>query len=251
MTRHVLYCVGGWLALVVAAGAQDMPLSQIIPNDGDWKLAKDGYGKIDLLLPRPGGQVWVYHDKGVDRATDASVRETDAKAETMHPPQLRTVSGLLYVIRGNPPKVELLGGKRPTVSTPGVSQPTCMTTDPDESTLFVGDAAGKAVWTFRIEKDGRLTAPAPYCALRLRPGETSITTTSLATDAKGRTYACTPIGIQVFDPTGRLCGILAKPGPGDMSSLAFGGADLDVLFVACGDKLYTRKMLAKGIPAAR
>ena len=75
--------------------------------------------------------------------------------------------------------------------------------------------------------------------------------TALTTDAAGRVYACTPLGIQVFDPTGRLCGVLHKPGRGDLTAIAFCGENRDILAVACGEKLFMRKMQAKGLPLAR
>src|SRR4029077_1189062 len=87
-----------------------------------------------------------------------------------------------------------------------------------------------------------------YYPLRVRPGQRESGVTALATDAAGRVYACTPLGIQVFDPTARLCGVLQKPGPGELSAITFSGADRDMLVVACGEKLYVRKMLAKVLP---
>lgn len=231
--------------------AQDMPLSQIIRENEGWQLVKEGYGKIDLLLPRPGGQVWVYHDKGVARISSDGVREIGAETTAIRPPQFRTSTGHLYVIRGNPPKVELLEPKAPMIRMQGVAQPAGLTASLDGSTLFVGDAAGKAIWAFRIENDGRLTAGEPYCPLRLLPGRTKSGVTALATDAAGRIYACTPLGVQIFDPTGRLCGVLLKSDDGELTALAFGGNDLDMLYVACGGGVYARKLLAKGLPAER
>jgi gluconolactonase len=64
-------------------------------------------------------------------------------------------------------------------------------------------------------------------------------------DAGGLLYACTPVGIQVFDPTGRLSGVIAAPAKEELTSIAIGGEKGDTLFVACGDKVYARKIQGK------
>ena len=58
------------------------------------------------------------------------------------------------------------------------------------------------------------------------------------TDDKGRFYITTELGVQVFDATGRLAGIIAKP-PGVKSivSAEFAGEEHRWLFVAGGDKV--------------
>jgi enterochelin esterase family protein len=61
-------------------------------------------------------------------------------------------------------------------------------------------------------------------------------------------YAATDLGIQVFDPTGRLCGVLLKPKDEPLIGVAFGGSDNDRLFTVCGDKLYSRKLKTRGVP---
>jgi len=59
-------------------------------------------------------------------------------------------------------------------------------------------------------------------------------------DAQGRIYAGTTLGIQVFDPTGRLCGVLALPAEGEPEHLGWEGESKDRLVVWIGDKKYAR-----------
>ena len=66
---------------------------------------------------------------------------------------------------------------------------------------------------------------------------------SLTVDMAGRIYAATPLGVQVFDPTGRLSGVLLPPARGEMKLL---GWEKDVLVVWIGERKYTRKMNAMG-----
>jgi len=67
-------------------------------------------------------------------------------------------------------------------------------------------------------------------------------------DREGRLYAATRIGVQVFDRNGRARAILPLPG-GEVTGLAFGGPDFDVLYVSCADhKLYRRRLKVAGSP---
>ena len=67
-------------------------------------------------------------------------------------------------------------------------------------------------------------------------------------DRGGRLYACTHLGIQIFDQAGRVVGILPKPVVGKgCSNLEFGGPDHDYLYATCGDKLMRRKTRNKGV----
>ncbi len=68
----------------------------------------------------------------------------------------------------------------------------------------------------------------------------------LTLDAVGRAYATSREGVQMFDPTGRLSGVMTAPERKELGGVAFGGADLDQLYVTCGGKVYFRKTLAKG-----
>ncbi|HSH93956.1 MAG TPA: hypothetical protein VK968_07410, partial [Roseimicrobium sp.] len=65
-------------------------------------------------------------------------------------------------------------------------------------------------------------------------------------DEQGRYYVATHLGAQVFDPTGRLCGVLPNPSTKQMTSVGFGGANREYLYATCGDTVFRRKVLAKG-----
>ena len=66
-------------------------------------------------------------------------------------------------------------------------------------------------------------------------------------DTQGRLYVTTRAGLQVFDQAGRVNAILTRPQNAWLSNAVFGGKDLDVLYVTCGDKVYRRKTRAKGV----
>ena len=64
-------------------------------------------------------------------------------------------------------------------------------------------------------------------------------------DAGHLLYACTPLGVQVFDPTGRLCGVILAPSKDEMSAICIAGEKAGTLYVACGDRIYARKIQGK------
>jgi hypothetical protein len=66
---------------------------------------------------------------------------------------------------------------------------------------------------------------------------------------KGRRYA-PAVGLQIFEPGGKVLGVLPKPGNGPLVSAGVGGKNFDQLYVACGDKLYRRKIKSRGAPPA-
>ena len=69
---------------------------------------------------------------------------------------------------------------------------------------------------------------------------------SLTADKDGRIYAATTLGIQVFDPTGRLCGVMAAPtaGASIVDHLRFEG---DTLTVWIDNDKYQRKLNTQGV----
>jgi sugar lactone lactonase YvrE len=121
--------------------------------------------------------------------------------------------------------------------------PSVTVLSPDGATLFVGYPEGRAVWAFRFVKDVGVSAGAPYCPLRLSRSQDKIAVTALTVDKDGRIYAATEISVQVFDPTGRLCGVLTPAAEGTPTRLEFEG---DRLTMWIGDTKYARKLNATG-----
>lgn len=120
---------------------------------------------------------------------------------------------------------------------------------PKEGTLVVTDRAEPHLWTFRIEPDGSLSNKERYyMPLQLdrnkdRPGSDGMTV-----DNKNRLYVATHVGIQMFDPTGRLGGTILKPQRRFLSNITFGGPGFGYLYATCTDKVYRRKVKPTGVP---
>jgi gluconolactonase len=129
----------------------------------------------------------------------------------------------------------------------GIKQPNGLTLSPDQGTLVVSDFGGTNLWAFRIEADGSLSFKAPYMTVRAPVGKETSSGDGMTTDAAGRYYVATEVGIQMFDPTGRLCGVIAKPQNKFLANLTFGGPELTYLYVVCSDKVYRRKTKTHGV----
>ncbi len=127
----------------------------------------------------------------------------------------------------------------------GIGKPTGLLLAPDQGTLVVADAAGKHLYSFRVEKDGALTCKEGYHTLRLPAGQKASGAEGMVFDNAGRLYVATAVGVQCFDPTGRMNGVLLNPSAMPPTAIAFGGADGDQLYIACGDQIFVRTTKAK------
>jgi gluconolactonase len=240
----------------IPALAQDMPLSQVLIEGEGWKLVDNRYELIHELEANIffSGEVKVYHTKGE--------KSISAQGEVRYGPSART--DFRKYLFGPPPTrsiftIDPAGGTidiAPTISgwrkfrylrIDGLKRPSGAALSSDAWTLFVGDAEGNYVWAFRIGENGDLSAGKPYCPLRTKVGDKSSGVTALASDTDGRIYAATPLGVQIFDPTGRLCGVMTKPADGPLVGVAFGGADGKSLYIASKTAVYVRKVRSQGL----
>jgi enterochelin esterase family protein len=69
----------------------------------------------------------------------------------------------------------------------------------------------------------------------------------MTSDTAGRYYVATEVGVQIFDPTGRLCGVLTRPQlDKPLTSCALAGPGREYLYATNGDKIFRRKVQAIG-----
>jgi enterochelin esterase family protein len=176
----------------------------------------------------------------------------------------------LVITRENRIYITETGKKQVTLINPGwhfklpfdtaISAPNGITLSPDEGTLAVSDYGGENVWTFQIEADGSLRAEAPYMTMRrpidpkgtfeMRappPFKKAAGGDGMTTDTEGRFYVATALGVQIFDATGRLCGVLSNPQKDKpLTSCTLAGPGAEFLYVTNGDKIFRRKVQAVG-----
>ena len=129
----------------------------------------------------------------------------------------------------------------------GIERPNGLITSPDQSLLWVSDTAGRFVYSFQIQSDGSLNHKQQYGHLHIPDEQLSSGADGMAVDTEGRVYVTTRVGLQVLDQLGRVHLILNKPQDAWLSNVVFAGSDLDTLFVTCGDKVFKRRINAKGV----
>jgi sugar lactone lactonase YvrE len=163
---------------------------------------------------------------------------------------LFTDTGKSQVTRINPQTGEV------TAVDTGITKPNGIALSNDGGTLAVSDYGGTHTWTFRVNAGGVLDAKMPTMPMRLAidpkgefrfnepPPYVSVARgDGMAVDKAGRYYVTSDLGVQVFDPTGRPCGVLPKVDKGQpLTTCMLAGSDHSTLYIAHGKKIYRRKL---------
>jgi len=220
--------------------------------DGKVTLAVDNLPGISGLRVGADGRLYACQNKAqrvISIAKDGSIKEliTNIKCNDL----TATKSGFVYVTET--PTKRVYGvtpdGKSFVADEGHVTRPNGITLSLDGSTLAVSDHGGLNVWAWQIQQDGKLLGAEPYMTMWLAPlkEKKEALGDGSTTDAKGRFYVTTELGIQVFDATGRLAGIIAKPTrESKVISVQFAGKDHAWLFVSGQDVIWKRKTQTKG-----
>ena len=140
-------------------------------------------------------------------------------------------------------------GEKKTVDT-GLNFANGITLSPDQSLLYVADSRTHWVYSYQIQPDGSLANKQKYFHLHVPDTGDDSGADGLRTDRDGRLYVATRIGLQVCDQAGRVNCIIPTPN-GKCANLTFGGPDFDVIYAACGDKVFKRKVKVKGADHAQ
>jgi len=146
--------------------------------------------------------------------------------------------------------VDAKGQKRVVYDGGEIASPTALSLTPDQSLLIVGDGQTRFSWSFQVGADGSLINGEPYFRLELPETSPVSGVEGIATDTGGWVYFANAVGIQICEPIGRCAQILSKPEFGaPVSNLAFGGKELNWLYVAQGGKLFRRPVKRNGAAA--
>ncbi len=279
LTLHRLLLEGeGWQPVAEGLGFADAPCADDQGNfyfsdmraPGIFRVAPDGT-KTQISKEAASGLKFgldglLYACQGTKKRI-ASIDPATGTAETVVEDVLANDlvvlrSGIIYVTETARKQVTRIDPKTKTKTAAdlGIPGPNGITLSPDQSTLAVSDYHGAHVWTFRVDPDGSLSAKAPYMTMRRptdRKGEwkhnepppyqPASQGDGMISDTSGRYYVATALGVQIFDPTGRLCGVLPKPSEGKpLTSCTLAGRRREYLYVTCGDVIFRRKLQAEG-----
>lgn len=231
----------------------DLPKGHLykVTPDGKPTLWWDAAPKVSGLKFGPDGRLYAA-TQGPKKQIIAIAPDTKAItviADEVQPNDL-VVSFKGYVFYTDTGKGQAMvvpPGGQPRAGASGINKPNGISLSPDQGTLAVSEYGGTNVWTFRVEPNGDLTAGARYMTLRTPVGKADSGGDGMTTDAAGRYYVTSHLGIQMFDWTGREGGLIAKPQAAKgCVSAGFGGPNLEYLYVCNADQVYRRKTQAKG-----
>jgi sugar lactone lactonase YvrE len=237
-----------------------------------WKVAPDGKkSKIIEGIPvsgmkfGPDGRLYAGAGTGKEKHLSAfelpSGKETILAKDVQPNDLVVTHKGYIYFTETGKKQVTSVNaktGEMKAASTGVVTAPNGIALSPDQRTLAVSDSRGKFVWTFCIEPDGALTPGVPFMTMRTEVDQNAISPDGrtpvykvasggdgMSSDLYGRFYVSSALGVQVFDPTGRECGLLPKPYEKMMTSVHVGGPNGEYIYVTQADKVLRRKANVK------
>jgi gluconolactonase len=225
---------------------------------------------ISAMQFGPDGKLYACHNKAqriirIDSAGTLEELLTGVKCNDL----VVSKDGFLYFTETPTKRIHFINTKDKThrIADEGnVTRPNGISLSPDHCTLAVSDHGGSKVWAWSIQTDGSLKGAEPYMAMDTplledqsggKPGEKpkhlplhkpEALGDGMTTDAAGRWFVTTAVGVQVFDSMGRHSGTLELPTPtAKIVSVEFAGSGHSTLYLAAGDSIWTRKLKTTGI----
>lgn len=128
-----------------------------------------------------------------------------------------------------------------------IERPNGIQLSPDEKTLYVANTAGEYILAYDVAADGSVGKRRNFAKLagfRQTGNGWSSGADGLATDAQGRLYVASSVGIQVFSPKGKALGVIELPKA--PQNLAFAGKDRKTLYVVGRGAAYRIALLTAG-----
>ena len=251
------------------ARTQNVVLKAILDPDAAWQLVGDAGSACDHLAVNPQGEVF-FHDTAAKRtrklATDGKLSDepavpadkafafaADGRCVTANGLAATcltvTSAGNIYATEADAGKAWLVkpDGTKALLDE-GLKHPTGIALSPDGLWLAVMESRTHWGYSYRVKADGTVELKQQFYWAHVPDWADDSGAGSMCMDRDGRPYVATHMGVQVFDRNGRSRGVLPMP-TGEATSVCFGGAKSDTLFVTSGGKLYQRHMKAVGAPA--
>ena len=140
-----------------------------------------------------------------------------------------------YVFRLDP------GSEEPVAVASDFGMPNGLCFSPDQAQLYVADSdtAIHHVRRFDVGGDNRLSGGEVFAVIE--PGVPD----GMRVDIDGHLFCTAGNGVQVFDPQGRLLGIIHTPAPA--SNCAFGGDGMRTLFITARTEVWAAELAVRGI----
>ena len=216
------YLWKGWPEPVQTTTSKNPMLTDIVVPGAGWELASGKYAANNSLTVNRQGNLFFQDalEPNKNHSVDAAGKTVDVQASKMK--QATDKFKVDSEIK--------VGGKA---------------LSPDQTQLYVTDAASHWVWIYQVQPDGSLQHGQRYGWLQAPDNANNAGAGGIVCDREGRVYVATSLGIQVLDQTGRVNVIL--PVPNDSATdVAFGGKDFNELFISSKNKVYRRNLNAQG-----
>lgn len=156
--------------------------------------------------------------------------------------------GSVYFTEPAANRVSVVDPKRvKRVAYDGIPSASSIGLSADQSLMYVSQGGSKWVWSFQVQKDGSIAHGQPFYRMERQDEDSTDYARGLVADSDGYMYAATELGIQICDQAGRVTSILNAPSAARVTSVGFGGAGLQTLYVTAGDKVYKRQLRRKGV----
>ncbi len=222
------------------------------------EIAKESVSGLEFS---PDGSLLYACQGSKNRVISINVKTGEVKtlAEGVKPNDLAvTRDGLILITETAAKQVTRIDPKTGDVKAvdTGITKPNGIALSNDGGTLAVSDFGGDQTWTFRVNAGGNLDAKMPTMPMRPAidpkgefrfneppPYKAASRGDGMAIDKRGRYYVTSELGVQIFDPTGRPCGVLPKVDEDQpLTSCILAGSDHSTLYIAHGKTIYRRKL---------
>ncbi len=115
---------------------------------------------------------------------------------------------------------------------------------PDEKTLYIVPSMEQQMWAYPVSQPGQPGEGRVFCELQQGPGQSNSGGDGLTVDTRGNLYITSSLGLQVFDQSGKLLGIIRIPE--QPANVTFGGRDRKTLLITARTSLYAVETEATG-----
>lgn len=191
----------------------------------------DAAGQCEVLATTYGGSKLNSPNDVVVRS-DGTVWFTDPPYGIKADQKEQKVNG---VYRLDPGKTE------PVLVIDSMDYPNGLCFSPDEKHLYVADSANRgprAILRFPVSENGTVGKGETFAKV------TAGVPDGIRCDADGRLYSSSKLGVEVFDTTGKLLGIIRTPKT--TANLTFGGKDGRMLFLTSTDAVWAIDLAVAG-----
>ncbi len=125
-----------------------------------------------------------------------------------------------------------------------LSAPNGIILSPDEQTLYVVPSMQRQMMAYTLEAPGKIASRKVFCELKQPENNNNAGGDGLTVDTNGNLYITTGLGVQVFNPAGKLLGIIECPE--HPANVTFGGPSNQTLYMTARKGLYRCQMEAIG-----